>query len=92
MALEMKRKSTENLSETRKRKETEGEIVIPKRQRKSTEVLAVMQEGSTLKREMAERDGNLREQGLQERKHERGSQERMAIENQEFLKNMQKEQ
>ena len=73
MALEMKRKSTENLSETRKRKETEGEIVIPKRQRKSTAVLAAMQEGSTLKREMVERDANLREKELQERKHERGS-------------------
>ena len=92
MALEMRRKATENLSETKKRKEAEGEIVILKRQRKSAEVLAVMQEGITLKREMAERDANLREQELQERKLERESHERMAIENQEFLKNMQREQ
>ena len=92
MALEMRRKATENLSETKKRKGAEGEIVIPKRQRKSAEVLAVMQEGITLKREMAERDANLREQELQERKLERESHERMAIENQEFLKNMQREQ
>ena len=92
MALEMRRQATANLSETKKQKEAEGEIVIPKRQRKSTEVLAVMQEGITLKRKMAERDANLREQELQERKLGRESQERIAIENQEFLKNMQREQ
>ena len=66
--------------------------MIPERQRKSAEVLAVMQEGITLKREMTERDANMREQELQEKKLERESQERMAIENQEFLKNMQREQ
>ena len=92
MVLEMRRKATENLSETKKRKEAEGELVTPKKQRKSTEVLAIMQECITLKREMAEIGAGLREQELLEKKPQRESQERMAIENQEFLKNMQREQ
>ena len=51
-----------------------------------------MQEGITLKREMAEIDAGLREQEVLEKKLQRESKERMAIENQEFLKNMQREQ
>ena len=70
-ALDMRRKATETLSETKKRKEAEGELLPSKRQRKFTEILAVIEEGINLKREMAERDAILREQELNERRLER---------------------
>ena len=75
-ALEMKRKATETLSETKKQKEAEGELLPSKRQIKSIEILAVIEEGINLKREMAERDAKLREQELSERRHQRAWQQK----------------
>ena len=87
-ALDMRRKATETLSETKKRKEAEGGLLPSKRQRRSSEILAVIEEGIKLKREMAERDAQLREQELNERRLERECQQKMITENHNFMKNM----
>ena len=87
-ALDMRRKATETLSKTKKRKEAEGELLPSKRQRRSTEILAVIEEGIKRKREMAERDAQLRDQELNGRRLERECQQKMITENQNFMKNM----
>ena len=50
-AEDMRKKATESLSETRKRKEEEGEeTIVPRRKRKTTEAFSLCQEGLKMKK------------------------------------------
>ena len=74
-AEDMRKNATESLSETRKRKEEEGEEgVKPRRKRKTTEAFSLCQEGLKMKKENLEREMQLREAELEERRLSRQSQ------------------
>lgn len=92
-AEDMRKKATESLSETRNRKEEDGEEEInPKRKRKSTEAFGLVQEGLKIKKEALDREMRLREAELEERSISRQSQVQLVQSQQDFFKNMQLQQ
>lgn len=92
-AEDMRKKATESLSETRKRKEEEGEEgVKPRRKRKTTEAFSLCQEGLKIKKENLEREMQLREAELEERRLSRQSQTALFQSQQDFFANMQLQQ
>ena len=92
-AEDMRKKATESLSETRKRKEEEGEEgVKPRRQRKTTEAFSLCQERLKIKKENLEREMQLREAELEERRLSRQSQTALFQSQQDFFANMQLQQ
>jgi hypothetical protein len=92
-AEDMRKKATESLSETRKRKEEEGEeTIMPKRKRKTTEAFSLCQEGLKMKKENFKAEMELREAELEDRKLARQSQVQLAQSQHEFVANMQLQQ
>ena len=91
-ALDMRKKATESLSETRKRKELDSGETTPKRMRRSGEALEILQEGMQLKREQAEKELKWKEEELKERQLARESQQEMVMQQQQFMANMQAQQ
>lgn len=90
---DVRKMATESLSETRKRKEEEGEVKPqPKRRRKTTEAFNLCQEGLKMKKENFERELKLREAELEERRVAQQSQIQLAQNQQEFFANMQLQQ
>ena len=91
-ALDMRRKATESLSETRKRKGLEREESTPTRKRRSGDVIEVLQEGLQLKKEQSEMNLKFKEEELKERQLLRESQQELVWQQQQFMANMQAQQ
>ena len=86
IAQDMRKKATESLGETRKRKEAEGEIeVTPKRKRKTSEALTIVHQSMKIRQEQAERELKQKDEELKERQSARENQ-------QQFMVNMQQQQ
>ena len=88
----MSKKATESLSETKKRKEAEGCEPTLKRRGKSSQALALVEEGIKIRRESAQTEERLREEELEERRLARESQRELLATQQAFAANMQAQQ
>lgn len=78
--------ATESLSETRKRKEEEGEVKPQqKRRTKTTAAFNLCQEGLKMKKENFERELKLREAELEERRVAQQFQVQLAQNQQDFF-------
>ncbi len=82
--MDMRKKATESLSETARRKQEEEGIETPNWKRKPTEAVNLIQGGITMKREQAEVEAKLRRDELQERQLTRQSQQEMFQQQQNF--------
>ena len=91
-AIDMRKKATESLSETRKRKEMEENEVTPRRKRRSAEVIKLLEDSVKFKKDQAEKEITLRQEELQERQLSRQSNALLMGQQLDFMKTLQEQQ
>ena len=87
-AEDIRMKAVESLAETRKRKEKEDGLETPKRRRKASEAVVLIEQGLKLKQENANQEREFRKEELNERRLARDSLAQMMEGQQTFMQNM----